>query len=110
MRAVTAMNAIRIAVLLSFVRTNVPLRPLLGISPSKQNRCSFVHLIVELFDFADMGGKIPHFRLPFCRIGSAPSWRVTLSGRAAAPSEFLMRQTAPEFGHACPFLAHMYTR
>jgi hypothetical protein len=61
-------------------------------------------------DFADLGGKIPHFRLPFCRIGSAPSWRVTLSGRAAAPSEFLMRQTAPEFGHACPFLAHVYTR
>src|SRR5208282_959097 len=30
------------------VRTSVPLRPLLGISPSKQNRCSFVHLIVEL--------------------------------------------------------------
>src|ERR1700687_4835674 len=47
-RAVTAMNAIRIAVLLSFVRTSVLLRLLQGISPSKQNRCSFVHLIVEL--------------------------------------------------------------
>jgi hypothetical protein len=55
------MNAIRIAVLLSFVRTSVPLRPLLSISPSKQNRCSFVHLIVELLILRTWAVRFPIF-------------------------------------------------
>src|SRR5271169_6950554 len=109
MRAVTAMNAIRIAALLSFVRTSVPLRLLQSISPSKQNRCSFVHLIVELLILRTWAVRFPIIVCLFVA-SVAPHLGGNLSGRAAAPSKFLERQTAPEFGHACPLIAHVSAR
>ena len=72
---------------------------------------SVLRTVVRLNAQATIGPQLPLASSTRAKWRALRSARVsTLKKCLTAPTLSEMRQTAPEFGHACPLLAHVYTR